>query len=453
VLRFKLIGAVSAFAAIGLIGTWLLVGAVKGGADEALRQRVDASARAWGGLNELQGRRLAEIAAQVQASEVPARLSALNRVRDRLYALERASYERHPKDAAARAALVREDIGLLGAYAKAVADELSVRKGVAGLSARDREAIERAERETLVRCLAISVSQCAFDLSYPTLQSVANALEGPARHPDHLVVTDDRLVGLAQAEQPLWSDREDFAKDVPLVAATRHGAITRSLVRFEGDPRYHLGLAAPLKDARGAFVGAVLAAIAVDPIRSTLTPDALGAVTELVAASGEPGQAGGGYGLEANDDLIAAVIAVPGAGDGRFDQVALTLDRSEALASFDALAKWLGLLAAAMLLGMLGAMALAWRSFSRVGEAIESALHEVADGDREPPLSTAWTEPLWANLSIALNRALAREAGVKEEELSDPESWAEEVLHDTEVPPPDAEVPPQGATGAGAPKG
>ena len=455
--RLMIILIYAALTTVGAMTMYLAVESNRKDVDSRLRSGIEVSHKAYQTSARLREVELRDLAAALTGSEVGAYLSVLEDHRADMIEIEGEVYRQFPGSAddealrADREDHVRSKTEFLDTFSTELADRIEALKGsAAAWEHKPRTQFVQDTKEALSVCNAHAVSTCFFRLTWFPLKDVVDEIRRDNPYgvrPDLVVVTDNRGTGLADADQPRWSNDTRFAERYPLMQGVRQGVILRDVLRLEGSDRYFFVAAAPVFDG-GLYRGAVLVGVEIDDgllneesqalgwkvsyldgtklLRSNLSLDRQNELLiNLPPRSAEPK-----LHTFTSDRLVAQFVPLTGNFANKDIIVALSADREEALESVNFMKQMIILYG--ILLFLIGTILIfgVIRMYLKPLVQIDTGIHEIINGNYDYEFPDEFSEQLWVSMAKSLNRMvgilLGRDLEEDEEELND--GWASSLM-------------------------
>lgn len=226
-------------------------------------------------LVQLQSLAMHDAARQIASSELVAYLRTLEDFRADFFSLEKEIYRRYPSstepDIEEKMRHYRSEYVLNnGSFIKRFASILSTRVGaIMGDTAYEpqgRAAFLRDKILLVEDCIAVAVNNCFHKFTFRPLQSVLRRLQptfADPYAPDVVIVSDQRGVGWAKSDDPLWSDKSGFVEAYPIIHRARVSGIVDDIIQLGDDGSYYFVTAMPMVDG-GEYLGAILVGVMID---------------------------------------------------------------------------------------------------------------------------------------------------------------------------------------------
>ncbi|MCB9728977.1 MAG: hypothetical protein H6744_07400 [Deltaproteobacteria bacterium] len=432
-------------AAVGALGVHMGVEKAAQPLEQRLDAEVQGSTQAYSRSRRLRDLTLADFAQGVAQSEVGAYLDVLSSERARMLDIEAKAYAAHPGAPEGgpaydeRKGWVSAQTEYLDAMSQKLAERIERRVGPSFWTTHPRDAFLEKFRDTLTACSATAVSNCFFRLTFYPLEDVVRRLtndDNKRSKPDMVVVTDDRGTGLADVDQPKWSDDTRFSERYPLIRKAREGVIARDVVQRDGGNSYYFVVAAPVM-AAGSFSGGVLVGMEIDDgfireekaalgfevsyldgqklVRSSLPKDEQQEILHNVPPRSEEAKVS----FLDTEQMAAQFIPITGIYSAGDIKVVLSRLREPIQHVTSTIETYVWLYAVLMFLVVGGLLFWMRRAQTRPLVALDSGLHEVMGGNQDYEFDSGSSDPLWKSFAGSLNRmvGLLRGGSIEEDEL------------------------------------
>ncbi len=438
----------------GAYGAYHLINDTEDGASSSLVSSMQESHLAFERLKKLRDLQLKDLASALSQSELGPYLAVLEDHRKAMLEVEREAYKAVPGDQndevlkADRIDYVRNRKDFLSTVAGDLGDRIERARGANAWQEKPRKEFEDEVRESLANCNAYGVNNCAFRFVYYRLKELVEELRADNPYglrPDLVIVTDHRDVGLANADEPKWSDKKRFGADHLIIREVRKGKILRDIITVDGTP--YFVTAAPIFES-GKFRGSVLAGVQISKelvedekkvlgrdigyvfgrklVRTTLESPMVEDVRHNVPAlsPSEPRRE-----TVETDRVVAHFVPLLGNLSNNSVRAVVVANRGQDSSSAKT---WIVFGAALLFLfGLLAMMGLI-HQFLRPALAIDAGIHEISGGNKSYWFPADHKQRLWSSMAHSLNGMVANLTGrdLEREAIRQTGEWQVPIIDD-----------------------
>ncbi|NUN14692.1 MAG: hypothetical protein HUU55_13760 [Myxococcales bacterium] len=226
-------------------------------------------------LVQLQTLAMHDAARQIASSELVAYLRTLEDFRGEFIALEKEIYRRYPSSVEPdieekmrhyRSEYVMNNSSFVKRFASILSTRVGAVMGDAAFEPQGRAAFLRDKVLLVEDCASVAVNNCFHKFTFRPLQSVLRRLQptfSSPYSPDVVIVSDQRGVGWAKSDDPLWSDKSGFVEAYPVILRARTSGVVDDIIQLGDDGSYYFVTAMPMVDG-GEYLGAILIGVMID---------------------------------------------------------------------------------------------------------------------------------------------------------------------------------------------
>lgn len=457
----------------------MAVSAEKGRIEERLEERVRASHKVYEEMHELRQLRMLSFARDIASSRVKAYVTTLDEFREDLAAVEAEVLRTVPGDPSDEIKAKRQKYvesapegsaahKLMTSFPDRLAAYLESLEGPRAWEAQSKADFVADTRKELAGCAAgFAATLCPYRFAYNPLSEIVEKMRQSNDYgvrPDLVVLTDDRGIGLAHADDPKWSYKTGFGKRYGALQSVREGRAMRDIVEFGDDAIKASGvyfvISYPLMQ-QGRFRGLLLVGVQIDkalidresevlgfPVtyidggkifRSNL-PDTLHTPVQgnapRVAEDTEltTTRAGG---------LLIEYVPLTGNANNRDVHVAISGDPAPLTAPLSGLTTWAVLIGVGLFFFGLGFFIWAYAGHFKPYAEIDSGIHEIIGGNQDFEFPYDYSERMWSSMAQSLNLMVGILLGRDHPE--DEMSWG--ALFEEQSRPMPASSQPEAAAG------
>jgi hypothetical protein len=395
-----------------------------------LEVRIGHSHKGYSHARQLRELQLRDLADGIAHSEIGAYLAVLGDFRNRMLELEAEIYGNFPGSVddeglqQQRRDYVKDKTDYLNEFTDSLSRRIEALHGKSAWKDRPRADFVASTKETLIDCSSRAVAHCFHKLTYQPFKNLVTEMSETYQfgiRADLAILSDARGTGLANANDPKWSNITSYAEQHALLNKVREGKIVRDVVPFGGTDAYYFVSAAPIFSG-DAYRGAVMVGVQIDDglvqeesmsigwdvsyikgkslIRSRLSDEHKAEVLNNL-----PGRSlDAARRAQKTKGLEIQFVPLTGNYSNHDLWAVISGSRDEVMAPIHQIKRYIPLMGIMMFLIGMGLFMWTIRTYTKPLIDIDTGIHEIMNGDHDYEFASDYRDKLWSSMAQSLNR-------------------------------------------------